>query len=499
MRNMSTRASKKGEQSVSKGNDEAQSRKRKASERFSPSDAEGGRQPVAARTGRSKPPASRSLLPAVNKQGGNASRSSEVRSESVVPPAVAEEQDTSAEAASVWESLTQSQQSRMITFMGLSDGIFPPRGTPSLDQVGTALRAAQAWVNARTQSEALIQLHSFESLPREGSVKGSSRSGRSEAPSSAPEITGESREFREPFVAPLIPAAPPADGKPSDEGGRPADGAIASASVATQGKGADDKKPVGVGKYLWAWDTLNHDFREMVRAIQDDDMIKLEAAVTDHMGRGSLKLSKLCPRDRAEYRALKIMEVHLGLITEEMEDLKTALAEASVGSEQVARFVRERLEKTPAHPGYWKQGPGARLVTHVRGELLRLQVMREDPPGTWERLQAKVTELPTLSALGAKEREEARKQALKESKPSSSQSKANNKGAKEAGGAERQGYRGSSASRGSGAQAGSSERKCWACGEFGHSYWEGKCPEGRKRVEAQKNSSARGAGKGSRG
>jgi hypothetical protein len=99
-----------------------------------------------------------------------------------------------------------------------------------------------------------------------------------------------------------------------------------------------------------------------------------------------------------------------------------AIAEASLGSEAVVRLVREKLQGSPAHPAFWTGGAGADLVKQVRVNQLRLQGEREDPAGTWAHMEAKVLELPAMSAFGMKKREEAMKElkSLSSSKDSRS-------------------------------------------------------------------------------
>ena len=94
---------------------------------------------------------------------------------------------------------------------------------------------------------------------------------------------------------------------------------------------------------LYTWDRSNPDLRGMMSAARDGDRVKLEAALEDHMGRSSLKLDKLSSAQRTEYGAYKLSEAYLGLVCEEMEDMEEVFAEASLGCEPVARFIREKI------------------------------------------------------------------------------------------------------------------------------------------------------------
>jgi hypothetical protein len=196
-------------------------------------------------------------------------------------------------------------------------------------------------------------------------------------------------------------------------------------------------------------------------------------------------LDSLSRAQRAEYGAYKVAEVYLGFICEGMEALEEALAEASLRNEAVAKFVKDKLHGSQVHPAFWKGGAGGDLVKHICVNQLRLQVEREDPEGTWSHMEAKVSELPAMSAFGMKEREEARKLAMKELKsPSSSQDSASTLGAPSVKGA---GSSRAKAFRSSGGQ-GTKEPVCHACGEKGHKAYESACEPGRAWVERKKAS-----------
>jgi hypothetical protein len=221
----------------------------------------------------------------------------------------------------------------------------------------------------------------------------------------------------------------------------------------------------------------------MMSAARDGDRVKLEAALEDHMGRSSLKLDKLSSAQRTEYGAYKLSEAYLGLVCEEMEALEEVFGEAALGCEPVARFIREKIVGSPADPAYWKPAkPGGKLTAHIRGHQLRLFVERESPPGTWARMVSKVSELPVMSAFGAKECKEAKKQALKDVKPSSSQPKAGSarEGAGKGAGGSRSSWTSESAKKNF------KDNGCHACKRMGHKAYEGKCVEGRKWIAEKK-------------
>jgi hypothetical protein len=202
------------------------------------------------------------------------------------------------------------------------------------------------------------------------------------------------------------------------------------------------------------------------------------------MGRGSLKLDKLSSARRTEYEAYKVAEAYLGVISERMEGLEGAYAEASLGSESFARVFREKIAGSPADPAYWTSTkPGGKLTAHIRGHQLRLLVERECPAGTWSRMASKVSEIPAMSAFGAKECEEAKKQALKDVKSSSLHQKA---GPAKEGAAKGAGGARSSWTSDSAKTKNLKEEACHACKSTGHKAYEGKCAEGRKWISEKK-------------
>jgi len=257
------------------------------------------------------------------------------------------------------------------------------------------------------------------------------------------------------------------------------EGIIPKDTAAHPGEG---KAPKGTGLLLGPWDRQDPDLQDLMSAARKGDRAKLKAALTDHMGRSSVGLNKLLPTQRKEYGAYKVAEAYLALIAEGMEALESVLAEASLGNEAVARFVRDKILGSPAHPAYWTGGAGAELTTHIRVHLLRLLVEREDPAGTWSNMETSVTQTSALSPFGVKEREAARKLALKEAKPSPSQKKSGSASVGSSGKGVKRARVQSSRSQGDGPK----EKVCTACGKEGHKAWEGACEPGRKWIAGKK-------------
>jgi hypothetical protein len=74
------------------------------------------------------------------------------------------------------------------------------------------------------------------------------------------------------------------------------------------------------------------------------------------------------------------------------------------------------IKGTLADPKYWTEGLGFDFITHLQSDGFRLVSWREDPEGTFKILEEKALDLPVLNAVGATEREEARKAAAKKAK-----------------------------------------------------------------------------------
>jgi hypothetical protein len=377
-------------------------------------------------------------------------------------------------------------RTRFAALLGVAEGIYATDGfNRTLAQVGLAMDAAKAGFNKRTTADAFAYLYACEHKPgadrkdEEAASKQPSLRGESSRTSSSVDVVAESQ---------IVPPSIPSMHGGSDMFMEMASLVAAEADQAAMGGAGRRKvspegdKLEGVGRYLGPWDRSNPDLRDMMSAIGKGERVKLEAAVDDHMGRGSLKLDKLSSAQRAEYGAYKVAEAYLALMCEEMEALEGVSAEASLGSEEVARFIREKIAGSPADPAYWKSAnPGGKLTAHIRGQQLRLFVEREYPTGTWSKMVSKVSELPVMSAFWAKECEEVKKQALKEVTPSSSQQKAGS--AREGAG------RGAGGSRSSWTPAPakkSSKDECHACKSSGHKAYEGKCAEGRRWIAAKK-------------
>jgi hypothetical protein len=391
-----------------------------------------------------------------------------------------------ASSSSRWDELTLSTRARFATLVGESEGLFPTDGsTKKLPHLKAAMDAAKAWFNTMPTEEALSILYASDGgagadRKDEGAAsKQPSVRGETSRTSSSVEVVGESQ-----IAPPLIPSMHGG----SDMFREMAALVAAEADQAGMGGAGRSKvspegdKPEGVGKYLGAWDTENPDLREIMGAIRTGPRGKLDAALDDHMGRSSLKLDKLSSAQRTEYGVYKVTEAYLALICEDMEALEEVFAEASLGSEEVARFIREKIAGSPADPAYWKSAKtGGKLTAHILGHQLRLFVERECPAGTWSRMVSKVSDMPVMSAFGAKECEEAKKQALKEAKPSPSQPKAGpaRAGAAKGAGGSRSSWTPASAKKGS-------KDECHACKSPGHKAYEGKCAEGRKWIAAKK-------------
>ncbi len=188
-------------------------------------------------------------------------------------------------------------------------------------------------------------------------------------------------------------------------------------------------------------------------------------------------------RDKKEYVSAKVNEAYLSGITLGMEAWGERLKALAAESEAVASLVREMQLDCAASPEFWKTGVGADFTLHSRGTLLRLQVEREDPPGTWDKMEARAMDQPMLSSCGAREREEARKLVLKETKPPQ-QPRAQNGSGKTSGGTSGKGAGGGE--RASQSTRRSGEIKCFACQKMGHLFFHDKCDEGRKWVAERK-------------
>ena len=395
--------------------------------------------------------------------------------------------EAGAGAASQWDGLSVSMRTRFASYLGELKDIFPTDGSKrTAHQVERAFEEAKEWINRKTMEDALACLYTFEGGTGAGkkdegtASKPPSLRGEASRTSSSVAVVGESQ-----LVPPLIPSM----NGGSDMFREMASLVAAEADQAVMGGAGRNKvspevdKLEGVGRYLGTWDRSNPDLRGMMSAAREGDRVKLEAELEDHMGRSSLKLDKLSSAQRTEYGAYKLSEAYLGLVCEGMEALEEVFGEAALGCEPVARFIREKIAGSPADPAYWKPAkPGGKLTAHIRSHQLRLFVERESPPGTWARMVSKVSELPVMSAFGAKECEEAKKQALKDVKPSSSQPKAGSarEGAGKGAGGSRSSWTSESAKKNF------KDNGCHACKRTGHKAYEGKCVEGRKWIAEKK-------------
>ena len=377
-------------------------------------------------------------------------------------------------------------------FLHASEGTPPSDAVPSVAELERRQAVAQAWVNAKGAEDALACLSAFEEAVGVRSEKNSEGQSRSETPkggasrTSSVAVVGESHS-----VAPLIANAEmfrETEAMVALGRANVALGEVGQSKGSLAGKrSSDDKKLSGAVKYLGPWDRRHPDLQLMMNAARECDKVKLEIAVQDHMGRSSLKLNMLQPSQRLEYGAYKTMEARLGLVAEGMETLAAEYAEAALRNESVARFYQDKVVGTPGDPAYWETGAGAELVSHLRVQQLRLAVTRDDPPGTWEKMENKVSELPEMSALGVKEREEAKKQALKEVKAAPSQKKS---------APARAGGSASTAKSGAGGSYSKFSRSpatgvardivCHACKGPGHCARDGVCEPGRKWIAAKK-------------
>ena len=63
---------------------------------------------------------------------------------------------------------------------------------------------------------------------------------------------------------------------------------------------------VGVGKYLGKWDLSHPDTQQMMKALEERDMVKLGAAMEDHWFRPSMKLASRSLREKKEYVGFKV-------------------------------------------------------------------------------------------------------------------------------------------------------------------------------------------------
>jgi hypothetical protein len=377
---------------------------------------------------------------------------------------------------------------RFVTFVGITEGIIPKDNAahpPKLAEWAKARKAAADFVNGMPKEDALATLFASEKTSgggRKGSEEATEQAGpqgEASRTSSSVAVVGESQ-----FVAPLIPRASEGSQMFRDAESLVAlEGSRTGADSTVQNKGpGEDKAPKGTGLLLGPWDRQDPDLQDLMSAARKGDRARLKAALTDHMGRSSVGLNKLLPTQRKEYGAYKVAEAYLALIAEGMEALESVLAEASLGNEAVARFVRDKILGSPAHPAYWTGGAGAELTTHIRVHLLRLLVEREDPAGTWSNMETSVTQTSALSPFGVKEREAARKLALKEAKPSPSQKKSGSASGGSASKGVKRARVQSSRSQGDGPK----EKVCTACGKEGHKAWEGACEPGRKWIAGKK-------------
>jgi len=173
----------------------------------------------------------------------------------------------------------------------------------------------------------------------------------------------------------------------------------------------------GIGKYLPAlWDRNNPELRSLRETLWEREPQQLQVRVADHLGKPSVGLVGRSARDKKEYVSAKVNEAYLSGITLGMEAWGERLKVLAAESEAVALLVREMLSDCAASPEFWKARVGADFTLHSRGTLVRLQVEREDQPGTWDKMEARAMDQPMLSPCGAREREEARKLVLKEAK-----------------------------------------------------------------------------------
>ncbi len=386
---------------------------------------------------------------------------------------------TGAGTSSQWDAVSVSMKVRFASLLGVSEGIYPTDGSKAkLSQIEQAMEAAKEWINQRTMEDALVCLYTFDSWTGAGrkdagtSSKQPSVQGETSRTSSSVAGVGESQ-----FVTPLIPRANAVHDMFRDVASMVAvedDQAVLGGAGRNKAP-REDEKSEGVGR--------NPDLQDMMRAAREGDRFKLEASLADHMGRSSLKLERLSPSQRTEYGAYKLAETYLGLICGDMEALEEVYAEASLGNEAVARFIREKVAGSPADPAYWRPArPGGKLISHVRGHQLRLIVEKEYPAGTRPIVEAKASELPMMSAFGAKVCEEASKQALKDVKQALSQQKhgSTKEGADKGAGSSRPPGTPETAKRGNRGLG------CHACGSSEHRAYEEKCEEGRKWVAGKR-------------